>query len=126
MSVFILVFFLGVSREQEKTGSKIMEVIGNYIKEFLTRFWIWIVAITLFAVAVTGERMTGFRIVYMALFLFFIITFQLSFRLWRKIMFGFWLTVIIFSMIILVLVYTYQFKDFPSYWTDYLHIPEKM
>lgn len=53
-----------------------MEVIGNYIKSFLTRFWIWIVAITLFAVAITGERMTGFRILYMALFLFYIITFQ--------------------------------------------------
>lgn len=55
-----------------------MEVIGNYIKNFLTRFWIWVVAITLFGVAITGERMTGFRILYMALFLFFIITFQVS------------------------------------------------
>ncbi|KAG5890381.1 hypothetical protein JTB14_029746 [Gonioctena quinquepunctata] len=73
-------------------------------------------------VAITGERMTVFRIVYMALFLFFILSFQFSFDAWRKIMFGFWLTVIIYSMIILVLVYTYQFKKFPSYWASYLHI----
>lgn len=55
-----------------------MEKIGQYIKKFLTKFWIWIVAITLFAVAITGQRMTGFRIIYMALFLFFILSFQVK------------------------------------------------
>lgn len=67
----------GVNKEEEK-GSQIMRVIGNHVKKFLTKFWIWVVAITLFAVAMTGERMTGFRIVYMALFLFFVLTFQVS------------------------------------------------
>nr|CAH7742364.1 unnamed protein product [Callosobruchus chinensis] len=110
---------------QEKTGSKVMERIGQHLKRFLTKFWIWVVAITLFAVAITGQRMTGFRILYMALFLIFILSFQFSFQIWRKMMFGFWLTVIIYSMIILVMVYTYQFKNFPKYWTDYLHIPEE-
>ncbi|XP_074025276.1 piezo type mechanosensitive ion channel component isoform X1 [Leptinotarsa decemlineata] len=113
----------GVKNEKSETGNKIMERIGQFMKQFFTKFWIWVVAITLFAVAITGERMTVFRIVYMALFLFFILSFQFSFRVWRKVMFGFWLTVIIYSMIILVLVYTYQFKNFPSYWTTYLHIP---
>nr|CAI5853646.1 unnamed protein product [Callosobruchus analis] len=99
---------------QEKTGSKVMERIGQHLKRFLTKFWIWVVAITLFAVAITGQRMTGFRILYMALFLIFILSFQFSFQIWRKMMFGFWLTVIIYSMIILVMVYTYQFKNFPK------------
>lgn len=60
-----------------------MKIMGGYLKKFLTKFWIWVVAITLFAVAITGERMTGFRIIYMALFLFFILTFQvkISFKL---------------------------------------------
>lgn len=55
-----------------------MRIFGDYLKKFLTQFWIWIVAITLFAVAITGEKMTAFRIIYMALFLFFILTFQVS------------------------------------------------
>lgn len=67
--------------------------------------------------------MTGFRIIYMFLFLFFILTFQLSFNVWRRVMFGFWLTVIGYSMLTLVLVYTYQFDHFPDYWKNYLHIP---
>jgi hypothetical protein len=41
-------------------------------------------------------------------------------------MYGFWLTVIIYSMSILVLIYTYQFDDFPDYWTNYLGIPEEL
>ncbi|XP_044268088.1 piezo-type mechanosensitive ion channel component-like isoform X7 [Tribolium madens] len=112
----------GVENEQDP-GSKLMEKIGQYLRHFLTKFWIWVVAITLFAVAITGERMTAFRIFYMALFLFFVLTFQISFRAWRKMMFGFWLTVIVFSMAILVMVYTYQFKNFDIYWRDYLHVP---
>ncbi|RZC37773.1 piezo-type mechanosensitive ion channel component 2 [Asbolus verrucosus] len=114
----------GVNNEQEQ-GSKLMDKIGKYLRKLLTKFWIWVVAITLFAVAITGERMTGFRVIYMALFLVFILSFQISFRGWRKMMFGFWLTVIVYSMIILVMVYTYQFKNFKNYWSDYLHVPEK-
>ncbi|XP_076270339.1 piezo type mechanosensitive ion channel component isoform X8 [Rhynchophorus ferrugineus] len=112
----------GVPSEPKKKETKIMDVVGGYLKKFLTKFWIWVVAITLFAVAITGQRMTGFRIVYMALFLIFILSFQLSFMAWRKMMFGFWLVVIIFSMLVLVLTYTYQFDNFPDYWKEYLHV----
>lgn len=115
---------LGVTNEQEP-GSKLMTKFGNILRDFLTKFWIWIVAITLFAVAITGERMTGFRIVYMGLFLVFILSFQLSFKVWRRIMFVFWLVVIVYSMLILVLVYTYQFNHFDEYWTTYLHVPDQ-
>lgn len=116
-------FYQGVSNKQEeKNQSKVLKKIGEYTRRFLVKFWIWVVAITLFAVAITGQRMTAFRILYMALFLFFILSFQLSFRVWRKIMFGFWLTVILYSMIILILIYTYQFDNFPWYWEHYLHV----
>lgn len=52
--------------------------------------------------------------------------FQLSFKLWKRVMFGFWLTVIIYSMTILILVYTYQFHDFDNYWYEYLRIPKEL
>lgn len=41
-------------------------------------------------------------------------------------MYGFWLTVIIYSMLVLILIYTYQFEKFPEYWSTYLHIPQDM
>lgn len=70
---------LGISNEPKKKETKIMDIVGAHLKKFLTKFWIWVVAATLFAVAITGQRMTGFRIVYMALFLIFILSFQVSF-----------------------------------------------
>lgn len=70
-------FLLGVNTEQPKT-MKMMDKIGAQLSTLLTKFFIWVVAITLFAVAITGERMTVFRIIYMALFLFFILSFQVN------------------------------------------------
>ncbi|EEB17348.1 conserved hypothetical protein [Pediculus humanus corporis] len=72
--------------------------LGVFVKKLMTKFWIWVVAISLFVIGVTGKRITVFRIVYMGLFLFFILTFQISYRAWRRMMYGFWLTVIIYSM----------------------------
>lgn len=41
-------------------------------------------------------------------------------------MYAFWLTVIVYSMAILVLVYTYQFDKFPLYWKEYLKISDTL
>lgn len=51
---------------------------GQLINSFLIKFWIWIVAVTLFVCGIAGTQMTGFRIIYMALFLIFVLTFQVS------------------------------------------------
>ncbi|CAO1304226.1 unnamed protein product [Diamesa serratosioi] len=104
------------------TESAFITKMGKLINTFLIKFWIWIVVATLFVCGTAGTQMTGFRIVYMALFLVFVLTFQFSFSRWRKFMYGFWLVVIVYSIIILVLVYTYQFDKTSSYWTEYLHI----
>lgn len=53
-----------------------MTNIGNFIKDVLTKFWIWVVAIMLFVIGLGGEKVVLYRIVYMALFLIFILTFQ--------------------------------------------------
>lgn len=41
-------------------------------------------------------------------------------------MYVFWLLVIVYSMLILVLVYTYQFDKTASYFEQYLHISEEL
>lgn len=51
---------------------------------------------------------------------------QISYQLWIKVMYGFWLTVIIYSMLVLILIYTYQFEGFPYYWETYLLISKEM
>ncbi|XP_049832005.1 piezo-type mechanosensitive ion channel component isoform X1 [Schistocerca gregaria] len=112
----------GNQNETNKTYG-CLEPVFKYVKMIMVKYFIWVVAIMLFAIGITGKRMTLFRIIYMALFLVFVLVFQLSYRMWRRMMFGFWLTVIVYSMSILILVYTYQFDNFSEYWAKYLHIP---
>ncbi|XP_043493596.1 piezo-type mechanosensitive ion channel component isoform X2 [Polistes fuscatus] len=114
-----------MNHEVPEVKSKFMKDVGIILKQLLTKFWIAVVAITLFICGITGERMTVFRIIYMSLFLFFVITFQMSWSIWRKIMYTFWITVIGYSIIMLILVYTYQFQNFPTYW-NYLGINEQL
>lgn len=82
----ITLFISAISSKDETVtkGNKIMKNIGETVKKILTKTWIWIVAINLFVVAITGERMTGFRIIYMFLFLFFILTFQVNIKIYLK------------------------------------------
>ncbi|XP_042146216.1 piezo-type mechanosensitive ion channel component-like [Ixodes scapularis] len=74
-------------------------------------------------ISLGGEQVVLYRIVYMLLFLFFVTVFQVSYQLWIKVMYGFWLTVIIYSMLVLILIYSYQFEHFPEYWEHHLRIP---
>ncbi|XP_043514793.1 piezo-type mechanosensitive ion channel component isoform X5 [Frieseomelitta varia] len=114
-----------MNHEAPEIKSKFMKDVGIVLKKLLTKFWIAVVAIMLFVSGITGERMTVFRIIYMSLFLVLVITFQISWTVWRKMMYSFWITVIGYSVIMLILVYTYQFHNFPKYW-NYLHIDEDL
>lgn len=67
----------GIQKKPEKE-SAFLKKAAHFINAFLIKFWIFIVVITLFVCGISGTQMTGFRIVYMALFLIFVLTFQVS------------------------------------------------
>ncbi|XP_067135532.1 piezo-type mechanosensitive ion channel component 2-like isoform X2 [Centruroides vittatus] len=103
-----------------------LQYLGEVIKKFMTKFWIWIVACMLMVISLGGSSVVIYRIVYMFLFIFFILIFQFSYHIWRRIMYGFWLTVIVYSMIVLILIYTYQFQNVEKYWIEYLHVSKEL
>ncbi|XP_030384816.1 piezo-type mechanosensitive ion channel component isoform X1 [Scaptodrosophila lebanonensis] len=109
-----------------KKTSKFLKKAGDVIKNLLVRLWIWLLILVIFLCAITGEDMTGFRICYMALFLFFLLVFQSSSKAWVKIMYGFWLFLIFYAMSILILIYTYQFDKFDLYWNDYFNVSKTL
>ncbi|XP_017954199.1 piezo-type mechanosensitive ion channel component isoform X7 [Drosophila navojoa] len=109
-----------------KKTSKFLKKAGDVIKNLLVRLWIWLLVLVIFLCAITGEDMTGFRICYMGLFLFFLLVFQSSSKAWVKIMYGFWLFLIFYAMSILILIYTYQFDKFNIYWMEYLNVSETL
>ncbi|XP_035206569.1 piezo-type mechanosensitive ion channel component 2-like isoform X5 [Stegodyphus dumicola] len=103
-----------------------IRLIAETVSNLLTKYWIWVVATMLMVISLGGQVVVVYRIVYMFLFLFFILMFQFSYQFWRRIMYSFWLTVIVFSMLVLILIYTYQFEDFDNYWEKYLHVPKSL
>uniref|UniRef100_A0A182TXA9 Piezo-type mechanosensitive ion channel component n=1 Tax=Anopheles melas TaxID=34690 RepID=A0A182TXA9_9DIPT len=66
-------------RPPEKKSSAIVDRMAKFFRSFMIKFWIWVVALTLFLSAIIGNRMTVFRIVYMVLFLCFLLSFQLHY-----------------------------------------------
>ncbi|XP_022685819.1 piezo-type mechanosensitive ion channel component 2-like isoform X3 [Varroa jacobsoni] len=107
-------------------ANQIIRRLGQFCRNLLVRVWIWVVAVMLFVISLGGDQVVLYRIVYMVLFLFFILVYQFSYRIWIKVMYGFLLTVIIYSMMVLILIYTYQFENFADYWETYLHVSRAM
>lgn len=68
--------FSAMGGDPASKGGQIMQKFGERIRKLLTKFWIWIVTITLFAIGITGTKMTFFRIMYTGLALIFVVTFQ--------------------------------------------------
>jgi len=61
------------------TGGRKRGSIGDKIKQILIKVWIWVVAVMLFVIGLGGgDKVVLYRIVYMALFLIFILTFQVT------------------------------------------------
>lgn len=69
-----------LGRQPEKKKSNFMLKAGTIFKTGLMQIWIWIVIFALFFFAIYGKDMTVFRIVYMALFLSFMVTFQVHIK----------------------------------------------
>lgn len=113
-------------QREEENRSRLLRALGEWLRAMCARYWIYVVVIMLFVIGVTGDRMTIFRIIYMFLFLGFILMFQISWYWWRRLMYVFWITVIIYSMINLILIYIYQFDNFSKTIETYLLINQRL
>lgn len=66
--------------DKDPKDERFLKKLILFVNDFLIRFWIWIVVITLFVSGIAGKDMTVFRIGYMLLFLVFITMFHVSGR----------------------------------------------
>lgn len=69
---------LAMGGETQTKTNQLVQKTGTLLRSLMTKYWIWVVATILLAIGIAGERMTIFRIVYMALALVFILTFQVG------------------------------------------------
>lgn len=96
------------------------ESLGNFnlilksIEKFFVFWWMWIINLTLFLIGLNGAQMSLLRITSMCFALTYILMFQLSFHTWLRAMYLFWSSLILYSMGALIMIYAYQFDDFPN------------
>ncbi|CRL00087.1 CLUMA_CG013369, isoform A [Clunio marinus] len=104
-----------IKSERERKKKSWKKKLIRVVEKFCVHWWMWIIIVALFIMSVTGKEMSLFRIINMTFVLSFILIFQISFKLWMKIMNFFWTTLISYAMTALILIYIFQFDDFPSY-----------
>ncbi|CAF0784140.1 unnamed protein product [Brachionus calyciflorus] len=105
----------------QKSQAEILE----WLQSIFAKYWIFLSSLMLLLMSCQNE-VVAYRIGYMGLFLYFITTFQLLNSFWRISLYTFNFIVIIYSMIVLVLIYLFQFDDVPEYFKRVLNIDDSV
>lgn len=50
---------------------------------------------------------------------------EVYYSLWRRLLKAFWWTVVAYTMVVLIAIYTFQFEDFPGYWGNFTGFTEQ-
>ncbi|CAF1485235.1 unnamed protein product [Rotaria sordida] len=83
--------------------------LGQWLINLLIKYWIFVSCGMLLLVSIQNTVVI-YRIIYMVFYLLFILSFQISFGFWRKTAATFHLIIVIYSMLVLIGIYIYQFE----------------
>ncbi|XP_036410203.1 piezo-type mechanosensitive ion channel component 2-like [Megalops cyprinoides] len=104
--------------DDEGGGDKeILQVLGNMVMAMFVKYWIYICGGMFFFVSFEG-RIVMYKIIYMMLFLFCVALYQVHYEWWRKMLKYFWMSVVVYTMLVLILVYTFQFESSIHVWSN--------
>ncbi|XP_056149372.1 piezo-type mechanosensitive ion channel component 2 [Lampris incognitus] len=116
----------GSEGEEEGEEQDVMQVLGNLIMALLVKYWIYICGGMFFFVSFEG-RIVMYKIIYMMMFLFCVALYQVHYEWWRRILKYFWMSVVMYTMLVLILVYTFQFESSLPFWSNMTGMsPEKL
>ncbi|XP_075386107.1 piezo-type mechanosensitive ion channel component 2 [Tenrec ecaudatus] len=102
---------------EEEDDQDIMKVLGSLVEAMFIKYWIYVCGGMFFFVSFEG-KIVMYKIIYMVLFLFCVALYQVHYEWWRKILKYFWMSVVIYTMLVLIFIYTYQFEYFPGLWQN--------
>lgn len=95
-----------------------------WVKSVLAKYWILLCCGAFLLVGLQNE-VSVYQIGYMAIFLFILICYQISLATWRIVLRPLWWVMVIYSICILLLIYTYQFDNMPVYWHNATGLSDK-
>ncbi|XP_068788262.1 piezo-type mechanosensitive ion channel component 2 isoform X6 [Struthio camelus] len=113
----------GEEEEDDDDEQDIMKVLGKLVMAMFIKYWIYVCGGMFFFVSFEG-RIVMYKIIYMVLFLFCVALYQVHYEWWRRILKYFWMSVVVYTMLVLIFIYTYQFKSFPGLWKNMTGLDE--
>ncbi|XP_053092056.1 piezo-type mechanosensitive ion channel component 2 [Pangasianodon hypophthalmus] len=90
-------------------SSSMVNRIGAFLKGILVKYWIVCCCSMFFVISFSG-KVVVYKILYICLFLFCMVLYQVRYDIWRHVLKYFWAVVVGYSMLVLILIYMYQFK----------------
>ncbi|KAH9591775.1 hypothetical protein MS3_00003931 [Schistosoma haematobium] len=93
----------------------------EFMHSLCVKYWIVVCCLSMLLVSVQ-QPVVVFRIVYMVMLIYFMLIFQISYAIWRRQMLCFWWVIVVYSMAMLLCIYTFQFNESPSFWQNKLHL----
>ncbi|KAL2085458.1 hypothetical protein ACEWY4_018778 [Coilia grayii] len=105
------------AKEEAEGQREMMDVLGSTVMAMLNKYWIYICGGMFFFVSFEG-RIVMYKIIYMMMFLFCVALYQVHYEHWRRILKYFWMSVVVYTMLVLILVYTFQFDSSIHIWSN--------
>ncbi|XP_047423768.1 piezo-type mechanosensitive ion channel component 2-like isoform X2 [Mugil cephalus] len=99
-------------------GGLQMEAMVAVVNRMFVKYWIYVCGTMFFFVSFEG-KIVLYKVIYMVMFLCCVALYQLNYERWRVLLRGFWVAVVVYSMLVLILVYTFQFPSSPHTWSYY-------
>ncbi|KAI4904294.1 hypothetical protein NFI96_010885 [Prochilodus magdalenae] len=96
---------------------EMMDVLGSTVMAMLNKYWIYICGGMFFFVSFEG-RIVMYKIIYMMMFLFCVALYQVHYERWRWMLKYFWMSVVVYTMLVLILIYTFQFESSIHVWSN--------
>ncbi|KAL7827663.1 hypothetical protein SRHO_G00333810 [Serrasalmus rhombeus] len=112
------------SYADEGEPSRMVTILGAFIKGTLVKYWILCCCSIFFIISFSG-KVVIYKILYICLFLFCVVLYQVHYEVWRRILKYFWAIVVGYSMLVLILIYVYQFKTVSSLFRQIIGISEE-
>uniref|UniRef100_A0A8C3CSN9 Piezo type mechanosensitive ion channel component 2 n=1 Tax=Cairina moschata TaxID=8855 RepID=A0A8C3CSN9_CAIMO len=109
--------------DDDEDEQDIMKVLGKLVMAMFIKYWIYVCGGMFFFVSFEG-RIVMYKIIYMVLFLFCVALYQVHYEWWRRILKYFWMSVVVYTMLVLIFIYTYQFESFPGLWKNMTGLDE--
>lgn len=111
-------------RRNQQQGSDAAANFVQWLSLQVTKCSIFLVAFVLLVVACQAHPVI-YTIGFFCLWSFLILYFKASFAFFCRVAYPFWLSLVIYTSVVIISLYVYQFPNFPDIWKSWTHLDKK-